>query len=58
MEEQLHGANFSADRPIQRIDDDLLGRGGFAISLANALSAWLGDDSLVIALYPCRPIRP
>lgn len=43
--------NFSADRPIARMDDDQLGRGPFAISLANAIRAWRGKESIVLALY-------
>jgi predicted KAP-like P-loop ATPase len=43
--------NFSADRPIVTIKDDLLGRGPFAISLANAICEWSGSESLVLALY-------
>jgi predicted KAP-like P-loop ATPase len=42
---------FSSDRPIARIEDDLLGRAGFAKDLATALSSWKGNDSLVVALH-------
>lgn len=42
---------FSADRPILSHQEDLLGRAGFARSLANAIKRWKGKDSLVIALY-------
>lgn len=42
---------FSADRPISSIDEDLLGRAGFAKSLADAIYSWNGKDSLVVALY-------
>jgi predicted KAP-like P-loop ATPase len=42
---------FSADRPINSIREDLLGRGRFAKSLAKAIHNWKGKDSLVIALY-------
>lgn len=47
--EDLH--NFASDRPIIKLDDDLLGRANFAISLANAMASWHGNDSLVIALH-------
>lgn len=42
---------FSADRPISSHQEDLLGRAGFARSLANTIKQWKGNDSLVIALY-------
>jgi predicted KAP-like P-loop ATPase/uncharacterized protein YuzE len=42
---------FSADRPIQFRRQDLLGRAGFAESLASAIKGWKGHDSLVVALY-------
>ncbi len=42
---------FSADRPIERLDEDRLQRGGFATSIARAITAWRGDESLVMALY-------
>ena len=42
---------FSADRPIQRLDEDRLHRGGFAKSIARAITTWHGSDSLVVALY-------
>lgn len=43
--------NFSADRPIHNIDEDLLGRAKFSENLAEAISNWNGKDSLVVALY-------
>lgn len=43
--------NFSADRPISTVDEDLLNRSDFAESLATAISSWKGKDSLVIALH-------
>lgn len=43
--------NFSADRPIHKIDEDLLGRAKFSENLADAISNWNGKDSLVVALY-------
>jgi predicted KAP-like P-loop ATPase len=43
--------NFSADRPIQSVKQDLLGRDSFARSLATAIQNWNGSDSLVVALY-------
>lgn len=42
---------FSADRPIASRKEDLLGRSGFAESLASAIKGWKGNDSLVLALY-------
>jgi predicted KAP-like P-loop ATPase len=42
---------FSADRPIGTRAEDLLGRAGFADSLASAIKGWKGNESLVIALY-------
>lgn len=42
---------FSPDRPIERIDDDRLQRRAFALSIAQAITTWHGDDSLVMALY-------
>ncbi len=41
---------FSADRPIVSSKNDLLGRKGFAESLAKHIERWGGHDSLVIAL--------
>ncbi|HVX15911.1 MAG TPA: P-loop NTPase fold protein [Pirellulales bacterium] len=43
--------NFSADRPISDLSGDLLGRGPFAVALANAITAWKGNDSLVLGIY-------
>ncbi|HCK0624988.1 TPA: NTPase [Vibrio parahaemolyticus] len=45
----LHG--FSSDRPITRVEEDLLGRSGFSTDLANAMASWHGKDSLVVALH-------
>lgn len=42
---------FSADRPIASIEEDLLGRAPFAESLALAIKGWRGNESLVTALY-------
>jgi predicted KAP-like P-loop ATPase len=42
---------LSSDRPITQLSEDLLGRVGFADSLASAIKGWSGNDSLVIALY-------
>jgi hypothetical protein len=42
---------FSADRPIITMAEDLLGRAPFAESRASAIKGWKGNDSLVIALY-------
>ncbi|PKG39144.1 KAP family P-loop NTPase fold protein [Psychromonas sp. Urea-02u-13] len=44
-----HG--FSSDRPINTTNDDLLGRSGFSIDLANVIADWHGNDSLVVALH-------
>jgi predicted KAP-like P-loop ATPase len=45
----LHG--FASDRPITKVEDDLLGRAGFSTALANAMASWHGNDSLVVALH-------
>lgn len=45
----LHG--FASDRPISRVEEDLLGRSGFSTDLANAMASWHGQDSLVVALH-------
>lgn len=45
----LHG--FASDRPITRIEEDLLGRSDFSTDLANAMASWHGKDSLVVALH-------
>lgn len=45
----LHG--FASDRPITKVEDDLLGRSGFSADLANAMASWHGNDSLVVALH-------
>ncbi len=42
---------FSADRPISSIEEDLLGRAPFAKSLASAIKGWQGNESLVVAMY-------
>jgi predicted KAP-like P-loop ATPase len=42
---------FAADRPIASRAEDLLGRVGFADSLASAIKGWRGKESLVLALY-------
>ncbi|PHR28255.1 MAG: hypothetical protein COA36_06665 [Desulfotalea sp.] len=42
---------FSSDRPITQIKEDLLGRAGFSEDLADAISSWHGNDSLVVALH-------
>lgn len=51
MAEDVRKHPFSADRPIISAQEDLLGRTGFAESLASAIRGWKGNDSLVIALY-------
>ncbi|MGZ3745371.1 MAG: KAP family P-loop NTPase fold protein [Pseudobdellovibrionaceae bacterium] len=45
----LHG--FASDRPITKVEDDLLGRSGFSSDLANAMASWHGNDSLVVTLH-------
>jgi predicted KAP-like P-loop ATPase len=42
---------FSADKPIERRQEDLLGRRGFSEALADAIRRWSGQESLVLALY-------
>jgi hypothetical protein len=42
---------FSPERPIVSRDADELGRVPFAESIAAAMKAWTGKDSLVLALY-------
>jgi predicted KAP-like P-loop ATPase len=42
---------FAADRPIERQDEDSLGRGSFAKHLATAIARWEGTESLVLGLY-------
>ena len=51
MKEHSDKHIFSADRPINSMSEDLLGREGFAKSLAKAIHNWKGNDSLVMALY-------
>jgi len=43
--------NFSAERPIESDEEDILNRGTFADALAQGIRNWKGKDSLVIALY-------
>lgn len=43
--------DFSADRPIQSRNADLLDRRGFAEHVAAAVRGWVGHDSLVLALH-------
>jgi len=45
----LHG--FASDRPILKVEDDLLGRANFSKDLADAIASWHGKDSLVVALH-------
>jgi predicted KAP-like P-loop ATPase len=42
---------LSADRPIRTLKEDVLNRGSFCISLANAIQEWKSEHSLVIGLY-------
>jgi Cdc6-like AAA superfamily ATPase len=51
MMEDKNKHEFAADRPIEKLSDDLLGRSKFSIALAKALSGWHGKDSLVVALH-------
>ena len=51
MSDLLPSPDLSSDRPISSLSEDLLGRGGFAVALANAFIEWKGKDSLVVALY-------
>jgi len=44
-------SQINADRPIHKLEDDLLERGAFCFSLANAIREWKGEESLVIGLY-------
>ncbi|MBX3417533.1 MAG: hypothetical protein KF851_08030 [Pirellulaceae bacterium] len=44
-------SQINADRPIQTLEQDLLERGTFCFSLANAIREWRGEESLVIGLY-------
>src|SRR5438132_8680983 len=47
-EEVIH--DLFADRPILSAKEDLLGRAPFAQTLAKAILAWHGDESLTIAV--------
>ena len=51
MAQRSSPIDFSADRPIQSRDADLLDRRGFAEHIAAAVRGWAGHDSLVLALY-------
>jgi KAP family P-loop domain len=42
---------YSSDRPIRIKGEDVLKRSKFAIQLADDISSWRGEDSLVVALY-------
>lgn len=42
---------FSADKPIETRQEDLLGRRSFSEALASSISGWSGGESLVLALY-------
>jgi predicted KAP-like P-loop ATPase len=44
------GSEASADRPIESVKDDLLGRYGFVRSLARSIASWSGDESLVVSV--------
>lgn len=49
-EVELIDSQFSADRPIENPENDLLNRSSFAEELAKRLRQWKERDSLVIAL--------
>ena len=51
MMDDKNNHEFAADRPIEKLSDDLLGRSAFSLALAKALSGWHGKDSLVVALH-------
>jgi predicted KAP-like P-loop ATPase len=42
---------LSADRPIEKREEDALGRRAFSEALAGAIRGWSGRESLVLALY-------
>src|SRR5690348_12482569 len=42
---------FSADKPIETRQEDLLGRRSFSEALASAVRGWSGGEGLVLALY-------
>lgn len=42
---------FSADRPIESFEDDLLSRKTFSQKIADTISRWREKDSLVLAIY-------
>lgn len=42
---------YSADRPINSIEEDKLGRSSFSQQLGRAIHEYRGEDSLVIGLY-------
>ncbi len=42
---------FSPDKPIERREEDVLGRATFAEALARAIKEWSGRESLILALY-------
>ena len=44
-------ANYSTDRPINKVDEDLLGRASFSQRLGKAIVEYKGEESLVIGLY-------
>lgn len=46
----MEDLRFADDRPIVKHEQDLLGRSGFAKTLAEAMASWKDQESLVIAL--------
>jgi KAP family P-loop domain len=51
MSGSKHANEFSADQPIGRLRDDILGRSDFAVRFANAIRGWHGKESLVVGVY-------
>ena len=43
--------NYSTDRAIEKLEDDLLGRAPFSRHLGRAIYEYKGKESLVIGLY-------
>lgn len=43
--------DYSSDKPIEKIEDDLLGRADFSKNLAKAIYNYKDDDGLVVGIY-------
>lgn len=43
--------DYNSDRPIETVDQDLLGRSTFSKQLAEAIYKYSGKDGLVIGLF-------